>query len=133
MGPEFRRVVKKRTLDIVKEMVRGYNPRAAFEGRYHVAVGEGRIKGCVSLARRSWYLTEVKHLFVREEFRGNGMGKYLVTKALGKIDTPLACCTVRADNSISLGLFRRRGFQVIREFKNPETGDQILFLVKSMD
>ncbi len=114
-------------------MIRVYNPRAAFEGRYYVVVGEGKIKGCVSLARRSWCLTEVRHLFVKEEFRGTGLGKHMVTEALRKIKAPLACCTVREDNNASLHVFLHRGFLVSRRFRNPETGDTILFLLKDME
>ncbi|MDA8089535.1 MAG: GNAT family N-acetyltransferase [Nitrospiraceae bacterium] len=62
-----------------------YNPGAVIQGRYYMAVGNDVIKGVVGLLWRSWYLTELRHLFVKPEFRRQGIGMFLVEEALEKV------------------------------------------------
>ena len=95
-----------------------------------MALEDGVIKGVIGLLWRSWYLTELRHLYVKPEFRRNGIGKFLVQEAMKKIKTPLACCTVRDGNDESLRLFERVGFSVVRGFINPETGNRVSLLMR---
>ncbi len=133
MKLEFKKVIKEATLNKVKELIVGYHPQACLEGRYYVAVKEGKIVGCISVAKRAWYMTELKHLFVKEEDRGSGTGKFLLEEALKRVKTPLACCTVWSDNERSINLFSGRSFDSGSNFQNHVTDHQILFMVKKME
>jgi N-acetylglutamate synthase-like GNAT family acetyltransferase len=129
----FKKVIRESTFCKVRKLIVGYHPQARFEGRYYVVLKDGRIAGCVSLVKRAWYLTELKHLFVKEEERGSGIGKFLVEEALKKVKTPLACCTAMSANVKSIDLFLGRSFEIGSSFQNSMTGHKILFMVKKMD
>ena len=116
-----------------EDLIFAYNPGAIIQGRYYMAVEDDAIKGVVGLLWRSWYLTELRHLFVKPEFRRQGIGTFLVEKALKKVRTPLACCTVRDGNEGSPTLLRRAGFIVERRFVNPETENTVSLLVRPRD
>ncbi len=133
MKLEFKKVVKKTTLGKIREIIEGYHSHACLEGRYYVALKGGKIAGCISVAKRAWYMTELKHLFVKEEERGNGIGKFLVEEAVKRVKTPLVCCTVRSDNERSINLFHGRFFERLGSFQNPMTGHQILFMVGKLE
>lgn len=133
MRLEFKKVIREATLGKIKDILAGCHPQACFEGRYFVALKDGRIAGCIALVQRAWYVTELKHIFVKEDDRGSGIGKFLVEEALKKVKTPLACCTVRSDNERSTNLFSGRSFERANSFQNSMTGNEILFMVKKME
>jgi GNAT superfamily N-acetyltransferase len=130
---EFKKVIKPFTFRKLKEMVSAYNDGAGITGRYYAAVEDGVIKGCVGILFRSWYMSEIRHLFVSPEFRQNGVGGFLIEEALKKIKTPLAVSTVRADNPVSIRLFQNAGFYILEKVVNQETGHKILLMVKKME
>lgn len=127
----LKRVRKTKTMKKVREIIKAErpenNPAPLFHGRYYVVVDEGKIKGVVALKRRSWYLTELRHLVVLPEYRESGIAKMIVQSALAEVKTPLACCTIREDNPISLRLFSNFDFHRRAHFRNGE--DSIWFLV----
>lgn len=133
MKLEFKKVVKKTTIRKIVKAIAECNPKACVEGRYFVALSDGRIAGWVALVRRAWYITELKHLFVIEEYRGCGIGKFIVEEALKKVRTPLASCTVRSDNERSISIFSRQLFEQRVSFQNTRTNNQIFFMVRKMD
>ncbi len=130
---EFKKVMKPFTFKKVRKMVSEYSAGAGISGRYYTAVDEGIIKGCVGILLRSWYMSELRHLFVRPEFRQNGIGGFLLKEALKKVNTPLAVCTVRADNPVSIQLFKNAGFRIFEKVVNRETGHEILVMVRNME
>lgn len=127
---DFKKAKKIRTFNKVRDMLASCNPDAILSGRYYVAVNDGRILGCVGLERISWYLTEIKHLFVREEFRGTGVGRFLVDNATEKVKTPLICCTITEGNDASMRLFSNLGFTIERRFVNTNTGNSVSLLIR---
>jgi len=133
MKLEFKRVIRETTLGRIQEIIAASHPQACLEGRYYVALKDGKIAGCTALVRRAWYVTELKHLFVKEEDRRIGIGKFLVEEAIKKVKTPLVCCTVRSDNERSLNLFTGKSFERVSSFQNSMTGQQILLMVKKME
>jgi GNAT superfamily N-acetyltransferase len=112
------------------ELLLAHNPDAVVQGDYYIATEDSEIEGLVGLLQRSWYLTELRHLYVKREFRRKGIGTLLVKKALKEVKTPLACCTVREGNEASLALFRHDGFIADRRFVNPETGHTVFLMVR---
>ncbi len=130
---EFKKVIKPFTFRKVKEMVSAYNDGASITGRHYAAVEDGVIKGCVGILFRSWYMSEIRHLFVLPEFRRNGIGEFLIEEAVKKIITPLAVSTVRADNPVSIRLFQHVGFCILEKVVNQETGHEILLMVKKIE
>ncbi|MDA8170716.1 MAG: GNAT family N-acetyltransferase [Nitrospiraceae bacterium] len=130
--PEFKKA-REDDFPEVQRLLFAHNPNAVIQGRYFMAVEDGVIKGIVGLLWRSWYLTELRHLYVKPEFRRNGVGTFLVEKALERVKTPLVCCTVREDNEWSLTLFRCEGFVVERRFVNPETGNTVALMMRSTE
>ena len=132
MPAEFKKV-RDEDRARVEELLFAHNPNAVIQGSYYMAVEDGVIKGIVGLLRRSWYLTELRHLYVKPEFRRNGVGTFLVEKTLERVKTPLVCCTVREDNEGSLTLFRCEGFVVERRFINPETRNTVALMMRATE
>lgn len=130
MKLEFKKVITDATFLKIMRIIEGYHPRACFEGWYYFALESGKITGCICLAERGWYMTELKHLFVKDEYRRLGVGRFLLEEALKKVKTPLVCCTVRSDNEGSIRLFSRNSFELISSFRNSVTGRDVLFMVK---
>jgi len=134
MTLELKRATKPATLQKIKDWLRecnGYDP--VISGRYFVAVREGRLEGCVCLLRRSWYLTEIRHLYVLPELRGQGVGTFLVREGLGNVKTPTAVVTVREDNAASIHINEQLGFVKWSRFANPATGHPVLLLGKVIE
>ena len=114
----------------VESILLDHNPDAVIQGRYYMATENGEIKGVVGLLHRSWYMTEIRHLYVKPKYRRSGVGRFLVERALKKVKTPLVCCTVKEDNEGSMALFRGEGFTAERKFLNPETGHMVLLMAR---
>ena len=127
--PEFKEA-QGCDLSGVEELLLSHNPNAFVQGHYYMVNEDGKLSGIVGLLQRSWYLSEVRHLFVRPELRRKGLGTLLVKKVLEEVKTPLTCCTVRENNEASLALFRSAGFASERRFVNPETGHTVFLMVR---
>ncbi len=85
----------------------------------YVAETHGRLViGAVGVCKTSSALSEVKHLVVREEWRGKGIAKFILEKALSLSATPLLYATIRTDNLRSLALFERVGFTRGQQYKS---------------
>jgi len=67
--------------------------------------------GAVGLDRQSYTFTEIKHLVVHPNWRGKGVAKHLLKRALDITSTKMAYATVREDNKSSLKLFESLGFR----------------------
>ncbi len=52
------------------------------EGRLLLAVEDDRAAGCVALRKLTDGASEMRRLYVRQEFRGKGVGRQLVTAAI---------------------------------------------------
>ena len=126
---EFKRV-RESGLPELERLLSAYNPNAVIQGRYYMVVEEGTIKGVVGLLWRSWYLTELRHLYVKPEFRRSGVGRFLVGNALGEVETPLACCTISARNEESAAVFRSLNFLPARRFHNERTGNEVILYLR---
>lgn len=130
---EFRRVRDDDLPEIRELLCTYYNPGADTQGRYFMAVEGDSVLGVVGLLRRSWYLTELRHLYVKPELRRGGVGRFLVKNALNEIRSPLVCCTVKDGNDASLRLFESEGFRAEKRFLNRETGNWVSLMMRQCE
>jgi|GEM_PF-955101 len=117
----------------LREMILQYNSNPHIYGNYYFLIQTNAIVplGCVCLARRSWYLTEIRHVFVPEEYRRGGLGTKMLELAERRIETPLICATVNINNTASLKAFKKAFGDRIRttRFTNPDTGNNLVMLL----
>ncbi len=69
------------------------------------------VLGAVGMDRQGYTFTEIKHLAVHSEWRGKGIAKRLLKRALALVTTKMVYATVREDNTASLKLFENLGFR----------------------
>lgn len=96
---------------------------------YVVELHGKMVIGACGLEKQSHSLTEMKHLVVRPDWRGKGVGKYVAQRALSICDTPMVYSTVRADNESSLRLLASLGFQQAGQY--PSEGHEVILLVRT--
>ena len=90
--------------------------------------GKDVIAAC-GLEKQSYTLTEMKHLVVSPAWRGKGVGKFIIKRALTICDTPIVYATVREDNVSSLNLLSSMGFQRAGEY--PAEGHRVIMLART--
>ena len=88
--------------------------------RYVVETHGKHLLGACGAHKQSYSFTEIKHLVVHPQWRGKGIGKFLAKRALALVETPLVYATVRENNSSSLGLFKKLGFEVSTHYNTGE-------------
>jgi len=100
---------------------------AAPDGRLLLAYSDDRLAGCIALRKLDSSSCEMKRLFLRNDFRGQGLGRALVqaiideAKGIGYERIRLDTLPGRMDSAISL--YRRFGFQEIAPYyDNPVEG-----------
>jgi ribosomal protein S18 acetylase RimI-like enzyme len=98
----------------------------------------------VCVKKKTWFLTEVKHLIVREEFRRRGIAKQIVNHILDTFNitegtdedkviiTSLVGGTVNVENEATINLLTSMGFVIATSFINNKTNSELYFLVKSL-
>lgn len=80
------------------------------QSKYVVETHGKILIGACALERQSYNFTEIKHLVVDPQWRGKGVGKFLVKRCLQLVDTPMVYATVRETNEVSISLFESLGF-----------------------
>ncbi len=86
--------------------------------------------GAVGVRRLSFHVSEIKHLSVRKKWRGKGIGRFLLKRALGMCVTPFAYATIREDNLSSIQLFESVGFSRVGEYDG--VGHKVLILTSEI-
>lgn len=54
------------------------------EGRLYILFANGKTAGCIAMKKIDAQSCEMKRLYVRPEFRGNGFGRILAEKVIGE-------------------------------------------------
>ncbi len=68
------------------------------------------VLGAAGTDRQSYTFTEIKHVVVHPKWRGKGIARHLLERALSIVTTKMVYATVREDNEASLRLFESFGF-----------------------
>ena len=93
------------------------------EGRLLLARHDGKLAGCIALRKIDDSVCEMKRLFVRPEFRGQGIGRALAEKVIADART-IGYSSMRLDTLASMReaitLYRSLGFTPIEAYRfNP--------------
>lgn len=89
--------------------------------------------GWVGVSRISPLITEIRHLYVRKDYRGSGYGVELLKRVVKKIMTPVICATVKTNNERSIQAFTVEGFAMSLPFINAMSGNQLVLMLKIVD
>jgi len=92
---------------------------------------DNELIGVVGLYKIAWHTTEIRCLCVKKDQRQKGIGKFIVSKCLEKIDTPLIAAVIEKNNTPSLKIFQSLGFKIAETFFNKETGHYLHLMLKS--
>src|SRR6185436_10996176 len=110
-----------------KELANLPGDYAAPEGRLLLAYEDIQLAGCVALRRSDQEVCEMKRLFLREEFRGRGLGRQLIeaiiqeAKEIGYERVRLDTLPPKMNDAIAL--YRSYGFkQTAPYYDNPVAG-----------
>jgi GNAT superfamily N-acetyltransferase len=103
------------------------------DGTLLLAWQNDEVAGCVALRRLDAGLCEMKRLFVREKFRGRGLGRYLIEAIIRKA-REIGYRRMRLDTlppkmNEAISLYRRFGFAEIEPYyNNPVPGAKFMEL-----
>lgn len=116
-----------------KELAELPGEYAAPSGRLFLARTDNRIAGCVAMRKIGEGICEIKRLFVRPEFRGQGLGRQLVdavireAKEIGYERMRLDTLPPKMNDAIAL--YRSLGFKEIAAYyRNPVPGAKFMEL-----
>lgn len=97
-----------------KELERLPGEYAPPDGRLFVAEHEGKVAGCIVLKRLGPDTCEMKRLYVRDDFRGLGIGRILADKLIAEARVigyrKMALDTIEDKMKAAVGLYRSLGF-----------------------
>lgn len=97
--------------------------------------------GRICVKKKTWFFTEIKHIIVREEFRRQGIAKFMINYLINDVNvetgdkiifTTVTGGTVNSENVPTIQLLTLLGFTHATSFHNPATGNNIMFMVKSL-
>jgi len=92
---------------------------------------ENELVSVVGLYKTAWHTTEIRGVCVRKDRRGNGLGKFMIAEIMKVVETPVIAATVVSENVPSLRVFSANGFRTVTSFMNPETGHNVLLLIRN--
>ncbi|CAN5871808.1 GNAT family N-acetyltransferase [soil metagenome] len=105
------------------------------DGRLFLALADGgKLAGCIALRKLEEKICEMKRLFVREDFRGAGIGKILIEKLIGEA-RKIGYEKMRLDTfppkmSKAVSLYESYGFYEIKPYYHNPYGETLFMEAK---
>ena len=103
------------------------------EGRLLLAYEDAQLAGCIALRKIDDHNCEMKRLFLREEFRGRGLGRQLIEAVIREAKL-IGYARMRLDTlppkmNEAIGLYQSFGFkQITPYYHNPVPGAMFMEL-----
>lgn len=130
--PNFREYLKKQNFET--EMAHLEMKYGAPWGRLYVAMVDGKVAGCIGLKKYEEGSCEIKRLYVRQGYRGLGIGKKLTSKVIGDAEE-IGYDTVYLDTlpflTTAIGMYRRMGFRDIPSY-NGSPMENLVYLKRAL-
>jgi GNAT superfamily N-acetyltransferase len=116
-----------------KELARLPGDYAPPEGRLLLAEYEGQLAGCVALHRLEAGICEMKRLYLRPQFRGQGLGRALAERIIAEARQigyrHMRLDTVEPVMKDAVAMYRKLGFKEVAAYRpNPIAGAMYLEL-----
>ncbi len=109
---------------------------AAPDGRLFLALVDGKTAGCIALRKLEQDVCEMKRLFVRDEFRGFGLGKLLIEKLIEEARLTgykkMRLDTLPDKMAKAVKLYESHGFRKIEPYYDSPFGET-LFMEKNLE
>lgn len=109
---------------------------AAPEGRLFLATVDGKIAGCIALRKLENGVCEMKRLYVRDEFRGLGLGSILIEKIIEQARLigyeKMRLDTLPSKMAKAVNLYKSHDFHEIAPYYSNPHGET-LFMEKDLE
>jgi ribosomal protein S18 acetylase RimI-like enzyme len=106
-----------------------------FQSNYVFIEDDDMVVACAKSKKVQWYQSEVSHLSVSKKKEGQGLGKEILLLAEQKAKkdgAKVIQCTIRTNNEGSIGLFTRKGYNIVNRFFYPNSGNWVYILQKTI-
>ena len=101
-------------------------------GRLYMALCDGNVAGCVALRKLDEQRCEMKRLYVREDYRGNGIGNLLTDKLIQearKIGYRHLLLDTFPFLERAIGMYQARGFREIEKYNDSPMASTIYMML----
>ncbi len=101
-------------------------------GRLYMALCDGNVAGCVALRKLDEQRCEMKRLYVRENYRGNGIGNLLTDKLIReakKIGYRHLLLDTFPFLERAIGMYQARGFREIEKYNDSPMASTIYMML----
>lgn len=111
-------------------------PKVKSEKMTHFVAKDGeKIVGNVTVWQRAFFLSVIKYLVVKENYRERGIGKKLVNKATefskNELKTPVNIATITLNNIPSIKVLSKNNFRPVDIVKSPISNRKLWIMIQS--
>lgn len=100
------------------------NVRVVIRGDDNSIIGYGE------LIKMNFAISEIRHVFVHENFRNRKLAQKINELLMRECNTPLIIATVRKENNIMRHIMEKIGFANVAQFISPISKKEIILYVK---
>ncbi len=101
-------------------------------GRLYMALCDGKVAGCAALRKLDEHRCEMKRLYVREDFRGNGIGNLLTDRLIcdaKQIGYRHLLLDTFPFLERAIGMYHSRGFREIEKYNDSPMASTIYMML----